>query len=241
MKRAIHNISDIGLVEITKRRQNRRIIVKSGNHQVCLKISIPYYVSYDEAIGFVYKNIEPIRNKLIVHRHRSIMPSVISDDFFYENVFFSVKLEKVSEVFLKKEISVCQKGSLYIIQVTEKTDMLDKNIQEKLRLLFEKIVRKEAKLYLPVRLKQLSVLHNIPFHSVKINNARTRWGSCSSKNQINLTLKLMLVPTDLIDYVLLHELAHVVHKNHSVKFWTFLSGLTDDILLKKKELKKYNL
>lgn len=241
MKRALHNISDIGLVEITKRRQNRRIIVKSGNRQVCLKISIPYYVSYDEAIGFVCKNLVPIRDKLIAHKHLSIMPSVINEDFFYENAFFSVKVERVSEISLKKEVAVCQKGSLYIIRVSEKLDMLEKIMQEKLLLLFEKIVRKEAKLYLPIRLKQLSALHNIPFHSVKINNACTRWGSCSSKNLINLTMKLMLVPADLIDYVLLHELAHVVHKNHSTKFWTFLSGLAEGILLKKKELKKYNL
>ncbi|HOT14526.1 MAG TPA: SprT family zinc-dependent metalloprotease [Bacteroidales bacterium] len=241
MKKALHIISDIGLVEIIKRRQNRRIIVKSGNHQVCLRVSVPYYVSFDEALGFVHKNIDTIRNKLINLKSHSIIPAVINEGFNYKNAFFSVKIERVLPLSPKKEVELCQNGREYIIRVDEKLDLQNEKMQEKLLFYFEKIIRKEAKQYLPDRLKQLSALHNIPFHSVKINNARTRWGSCSSNNQINLTLKLMLLPAHLIDYVLLHELAHVVHKNHSPKFWAFLSSLTDDILQKRNELKKYNL
>lgn len=104
----------------------------------------------------------------------------------------------------------------------------------------EKELRSKAHSYLPFRLKELATKYGLQYQRLSIRNTRTRWGSCSSKNNINLCIHLMRLPEELIDYVILHELAHTVHKNHSIKFWNFLSLLlgTDAKAIDKK-LKAY--
>ena len=57
---------------------------------------------------------------------------------------------------------------------------------------------------------------------VSIRNQRTRWGSCSAKGNITLNWKLLMAPPDIVDYVIIHELAHRKHMNHSQKFWQFV-------------------
>lgn len=86
-------------------------------------------------------------------------------------------------------------------------------------------LRKEAKAYLPQRTRQLASQHRIPIQQVFIKNVKTRWGSCSSAGNINLSLHLMLLPDPWIDYVITHELAHIKHPNHSPAFWAHLEAL----------------
>ena len=73
----------------------------------------------------------------------------------------------------------------------------------------------------------LSVRHGLPYERVKINSSSGRWGSCSARRNINLSYFLLLLPAHLIDYVLLHELAHTVEMNHGERFWALLNKLTD--------------
>ena len=70
---------------------------------------------------------------------------------------------------------------------------------------------------------------------------KTRWGSCSFKNNINLSLHLMRLREELIDYVILHELVHTKVKNHSREFWTTLDIYCPKSKSLDKELKKYSL
>jgi hypothetical protein len=77
----------------------------------------------------------------------------------------------------------------------------------------------KAKTLLTRRLKQLAKNNGFSYNQVFIRNQRTRWGSCSSKNNINLNMKLVKLPNELIDYVILHELVHTIKKDHSKAFW----------------------
>ena len=79
------------------------------------------------------------------------------------------------------------------------------------------------------------------YNKVTIRNQKTRWGSCSGKNNINLNMKLMNIPNHLIDYVILHELVHTKVKNHRPLFWGSLDIYVGNAKAIDKELKKYSL
>lgn len=83
-------------------------------------------------------------------------------------------------------------------------------------------LRSRAKEILPERLQQLAMQHGFAFSSVSLRDCHTRWGSCSSRGSISLSIYLVLLPDELIDYVLLHELCHTVEMNHSERFWALL-------------------
>ena len=77
--------------------------------------------------------------------------------------------------------------------------------------------------------------------SVRLSSAKTQWGSCSSKGNVSLNLQLIKLPMDLIDYVVVHELAHLREMNHTVKFWNVVAGLSPDYERLRRKLKSYRL
>ncbi len=86
-------------------------------------------------------------------------------------------------------------------------------------------VKKQAKAILPPWLKHLSELKLLPYTSVSIRSQKTRWGSCSANKKINLNYKLLFLNKEMVEHILLHELCHTVHLNHSKNFWALLTKL----------------
>ena len=74
---------------------------------------------------------------------------------------------------------------------------------------------------------------------VSFRRARTRWGSCSSRNTLSLNTHLMMLPDELIDYVIIHELAHIQHKNHSRDFWSLVAHYLPDHTTLRKQLRDF--
>ena len=87
-------------------------------------------------------------------------------------------------------------------------------------------LRRAAKADLPARLERLARQHGLHYAGVTIRAARTKWGCCTNRNTISLSLFLMGLPEHLRDFVLLHELCHTVHHNHSPRFHALLDRLT---------------
>lgn len=106
-------------------------------------------------------------------------------------------------------------------------DFSDPRTDAWLRKALVEELRKQARSLLPPRLQALAQAHGFAYRRVTIKNARSRWGSCSSLGNINLSLYLLLLPTHLIDYVMLHELCHTREMNHGPRFWALLDSLTD--------------
>ena len=106
---------------------------------------------------------------------------------------------------------------------------------------FESINKAAARRKLIHRLEELAEWHGFDYNKVFIRNQRTRWGSCSTSNNINLNIKLVLLPDELIDYVILHELLHTRIKNHSREFWAELDRLVGRAKKFAKQLKEYGL
>ena len=103
------------------------------------------------------------------------------------------------------------------------------------------IDRAEARKKLTHRLNELSRRYGFTYNRVFIRNQKTRWGSCSAKNNISLNRKLLRLPEELIDYVILHELVHTREKNHSKSFWAELNKFVGDTGELKSRLKEYRL
>jgi len=113
----------------------------------------------------------------------------------------------------------------------------DENRQKALKDAFLTIDKADAKKRLTDRLYHLTKEHGFTFNNVSIREQRTRWGSCSHKNNISLNLKLVLLPKELIDYVMLHELVHTRIHNHSKKFWAELDKHTGNAKVIAKRLR----
>ncbi|MCL2077565.1 MAG: M48 family metallopeptidase [Oscillospiraceae bacterium] len=80
---------------------------------------------------------------------------------------------------------------------------------------------------------------SLKLNAVKINSAKTRWGSCSSKKNINFSWFLIMAEDDVIDYVVVHELAHLIHMNHSKRFWAVVESVLPDYRQRRKKLKEF--
>ena len=98
--------------------------------------------------------------------------------------------------------------------------------------------RDQARLYFTERINHFASLHQFDFKQIKITSARTRWGSCSGRGTISFTWRLIMAPPEIIDYVVIHELAHTVHHNHSHDFWDLVRKLLPDYASKRKWLKQ---
>ena len=83
--------------------------------------------------------------------------------------------------------------------------------------------------------------HGFRYNKATVRNQKTRWGSCSAKNNISLNMQLMNLPKELIDYVILHELVHTKVKNHSKTFWATLDQYNHNAKQKNRALKDYTL
>ena len=102
-------------------------------------------------------------------------------------------------------------------------------------------LRAEAKAYLPARTEELARLFGLRYGKVTIRATRSKWGSCTAQNNISLSLFLMTLPPHLRDYVIVHELCHTVHHNHSAEFHALvdkLLGGKEKVLA--KELRGYS-
>jgi predicted metal-dependent hydrolase len=88
------------------------------------------------------------------------------------------------------------------------------------------VLRTEAKGMLPPLVARLAAEHGFPHGEVRVKASKSKWGSCTVRNDINLSLFLMLLPDRLVEYIVLHELCHTVHRDHSSRFHTLLDCVT---------------
>ena len=100
-----------------------------------------------------------------------------------------------------------------------------------------KELKKSAKNYLPKRIEMLAVEHGFKYNKLALRNQKTRFGSCSFKNNINLNINLMNYDKDVIDYVIIHELVHTKIKNHSKEFWNEVEQHCPDYKALRKRLR----
>lgn len=102
-------------------------------------------------------------------------------------------------------------------------------------------IRGQATVVLTEQLSRLAQQYDFSYQRCQVRHARTRWGSCSSQKSISLNAALVLLPVELVNYVLLHELCHTRQLNHSAKFWQEMAQVDRNYLHHRQQLKKIKL
>ena len=123
--------------------------------------------------------------------------------------------------------------------IREKLPIKDPSSQ-RARDIKRKILAKKAREYLPYRLEYFANLYGYEYDKVRLSHANTRWGSCSSNRTISLNIGLMQVPEILRDYVIIHELAHLNHMDHSPAFWAEVAEHDPSYKIHRKKLKLFS-
>lgn len=123
--------------------------------------------------------------------------------------------------------------------IREKLPVKDPSMQ-RARDYQKKILMKKAREYLPYRLEYYAKLYGYSYNKCRLSHANTRWGSCSSNRTISLNIGLMIVPEPLRDYVILHELAHLNHMDHSKAFWAEVGSHDKNYKSHEKKLKMFS-
>lgn len=129
-------------------------------------------------------------------------------------------------------------ANIITLSIPRMTDFsrVEKTVQQ---FLLE-IYAMESKQYLPKRVKYYAEKFGFRYGRLSFRNNLSNWGSCSHDDNISLNIKLMKLPDEIIDYVILHELCHTVEKNHSADFWKLVRKVCPDSDALRSRLRKYN-
>jgi len=187
-------------------RSKRKTLSLSINENADLVVRAPHRVSFDEIQKFISEKSAWIDNKqtLIKAQLEDNENQNSSSQCLYLGSLYPLKIDNNSI----EPISF--NGQMFTI-----TNVNRERINLPLKSWYKKRFIEVA---LP-RLSYFSDKHELKVKQVRVKEQKTLWGSCSSKNNINLNYLLIMAPMKVIDYVIVHELVHTIHKNHSTKFW----------------------
>ena len=193
------------------RREGLRLTVESDGS---LRVTAPLRASHSLVEEFVLANldwIETHRAKALERRSKN--PPIVFDEgakfrFFGEEriLVFEDTVGKRSRVDLVEQ---------FLVVTMAPPDRTSENVRDAIAKFFDQ----QARLHLPERVEHFSKAMGVTPSGLSFRRQKTRWGSCSSLGHISLNWKLLFAPEPVIDYLVVHELAHLVHANHSKKFW----------------------
>ena len=177
-------------------------------------------------------------------RIRTLGPVYFTDSLRAKRLSITIKPDQTIRVSIPKGVSLAKAKTFLrckIPWVKKHLNRLRELRQDDAQPTGPAMNRDKARTILAARLAYLARQHGFRYNKVFIRNQKTRWGTCSSKNNISLNIQLMRLPQELQDYVILHELVHTRHKNHSKMFWAEMDKLVGDAKKLRKEMRKFRL
>ena len=226
-------------VLVRARRRSFCITVSQGGK---VEVRVPYYASERAAREFVNSKSEWVEKCLKKNADCIFPPNVERGaEFFiagkpYVLYFYSGRKPVLSDKnYLYVKISAAREIDAIKIPAAREIDVE----REKSKA----FLKSAAKIFLPYaekRTREIADFLGYEYKSVRVGYAKTRWGSCGGDNSIIYSVYLGLLPQELIDYVILHELTHTKVKNHGRDFWLLVCNAMPDAKEKREKLKKYS-
>lgn len=208
---------DFGKIVIGTRINARNIsmrVKKDG-----LYVTVPPFTKTER----IMQVIADYRPKLLASFTKA-SPKIITDGFSIDAPCFklTVGVGGMKCFSVRRE----EEGVMKIL-CPQNVDFNSPQTQKLLNAAIVRAMKKSAEEFLPPLLKFWAEKYGMTYRKVRITGAKSRWGSCTSRGTISLSCYLMLLPVHLMDYVILHELAHTKEMNHGPGFWKLLDSMTD--------------
>lgn len=213
---------------------NRIKIIKSKRKSLCIEIldnqeiilRVPLKAKEKDIINFILKHKNWIEKKLKILKdtEEKFKPKNFVDGekfLFLENYFELRLVEKQRENLLFN-------NGFY----------LKKSKKESAKEIFKKFYKNMAKEIISERVKFYVEKFGFKYNKIKITSANKRWGSCSSKNNLNFSYRLVMAPLEIIDYIVIHELVHTINKTHNKTFYNEVSKILPNYKLRENWLKE---
>jgi hypothetical protein len=102
-------------------------------------------------------------------------------------------------------------------------------------------LKETAKSFVHERVERYNRLYNFEYNKIAIRNQKTRWGSCSSQKNINYNYRIVKLPKDMADYIIVHEMCHLKELNHSQSFWNLVAFTIPDYKDIRREFRKIRI
>jgi hypothetical protein len=221
-------IPDIGEIILTKRRGNRNLSLRVGaNGQV--RIGMPHWVPFEVGLRFAKSKKDWLQKQMKLNEPKLLLEG--------SRIGKTHCLTYQQIVPWSNVLKVRVSGANITIQSS--FDLTDPIVQEQAKKAGEQALKDEAEHFLPSRVSIIAKKHNLEYGQIRIRKLTSRWGSCSDQKKLTLSYFLIQLPCELIDYVLLHELAHTKFANHNAEFWTFMEERLPDLKSLKNRLKTY--
>jgi len=200
-------LQEVGTVHVYKRKGSKslRLSIASDGK---VRVTVPLWASYSSALEFVTSRRTWIQQNL--PQKQGLLRNGMHVGKAHRLVFEAGSEETVRTRLAGSEIRIIRPYRM---------DSAADEVQQAAHKACIRALRLEAQKLLPVRLRQLAVKYGFEYSGVQIKQLKGRWGSCDTHKHITLNLFLMQLPWQLIDYVLIHELTHTKHLNHSAAFW----------------------
>ncbi|MBR5432712.1 MAG: DUF45 domain-containing protein [Bacteroidales bacterium] len=229
-------IQDSELGEVLLRPNARAIRFTFRVREGKLVSSCPMGASRQEALQAL-EQLRPRLHRMLSHARERSVSRLIEPGFHIEAEAFSFRLEesRVSRMTMRQ-----RRGEL-VCHYPMGQDFSLPHVQQWLIRMIEESLRAHGRVLFPPRLKVMAEARGLTYKALSIHKTKGRWGSCSSRGNINLSLYLMLLPHHLQDYVMQHELTHLVEMNHGPRFHALLDEVLGGSSAQyERELKRYD-
>lgn len=226
MAQKVIEVPLIGPVTFQKRRNTRSVRIHVQGSIV--KVTLPWHLSYQAATRFVLGRKEWI----LSHQQ----PTVTLSDKAYIGKTHQLMITHKDISRASSRIDDTQiRISLPLSMSTDST-----GAQQVITKACERALRQQCEQLVIPRLQDLAFEHGFELQGASVKRLRSRWGSCDTHKHIVLNSYLAQLPWPLIDYVLIHELAHTKHLNHSPAFWDTVATVLPDYKQRRKQSKQYS-
>ena len=212
----------------SKRRTMALQVSKTGEVIVRLPFTVPYRLGHE----LVLKNSRWVYEAVLKIRSRPILNQFSWADGSELLLFGEKRIIRILHVVKRKGILI--KESSEELTLTGPIDG-----EDTVKTVIKNWYRQRARQYLEEKTAVWAQIMNIDYGRIAIRDQATRWGSCSGKGNLNFNWRLVLLPVDLADYVVVHELAHRSYMDHSKAFWSTVEKEIPDYRSRRKRLREY--